>query len=84
MTKRQQDLYAFIKRYWAEHGRSPSYDDIMADMRLASKSGVHRLVVGLHRQGLLRRVPGYARTLEIAREPNRMAPMHPGDIGLAA
>ncbi|KQS55924.1 hypothetical protein ASG17_07690 [Brevundimonas sp. Leaf363] len=66
LTTVQANCLAFIKRYQAEHaGASPAYTDIMDELGLASKSGVHRMVYGLIRRGRLRSLPGGWRTLEV-------------------
>lgn len=55
MTQRQNELLTFIGRYTAEHAFAPSFEEMRAALRLASKSGVHRLVNDLVDRGLLER-----------------------------
>jgi SOS-response transcriptional repressor LexA len=54
-----------IEQSIAESGSAPSYDEIGKAIGLASKSGVHRLVTGLEDRGMIRRIPGRARAIEI-------------------
>lgn len=65
-TARQQAGYAFICDYIQTHGYSPSFDEIKAAIGIGSKSGVNRIVSGLVERGLLRHVPGRARSIQIA------------------
>lgn len=53
MTKRQRDALRFIRHYLARQGMGPTYEEICKALKLASKSGAHRLVHGLSDQGLV-------------------------------
>jgi SOS-response transcriptional repressor LexA len=60
-------LLRFIVEYQdANGGISPTYDEIAAALGLASKSGVHRLLVHAERIGMLRRLPGHSRAIEVS------------------
>ena len=65
MTPRQAETLNFIRSYKADHGCSPSYDDIRVELGLGSKSGVHRLVTSLRDQGHISINRGHARSIEI-------------------
>lgn len=65
LTRMQSRTLAFIKRYIAANGISPTYDEIAAELGLASKSGVNRLVTGLEQRGRVRKLAGRARGIEI-------------------
>jgi len=65
VTKRQQDLLVFLRRYIGEHGYSPSFDEIKDELGLASKSGVHRLVNGLKDRGFIRVLHGQSRSIRL-------------------
>ena len=65
LTRMQSRALAFIERYVAENGLSPTYDEIAAELGLASKSGVNRLVTGLEQRGRVRKLAGRARGIEI-------------------
>lgn len=66
LTRAQSEALAFIGRYIAKHGISPTYDEIAAALNLKSKSGVNRLVVALEDRGHVRRKPDRARSIELA------------------
>lgn len=65
MTKRQAELLAFIKAYDAEHGYSPSFDEMKVALGLKSKSGVARIVKSLVEKNEITTVPHRARTIQI-------------------
>jgi len=70
LTRMQSRALAFIERYVAENGISPTYDEIAAEIGLASKSGVNRLVTGLEQRGRVRKLAGKARGIEIVGGPD--------------
>lgn len=65
MTPRQKRLLDFIRRFVAEHGLSPTYAQMQAELGLSSKSGAHRLVELLVEEGKLVRRPGRVRGIEL-------------------
>ena len=65
LTKRQQEIVDFIKRYSARHGYPPTVRDIGKAVGLASSSTVHQHLANLERVGLLRRDPSKPRALEL-------------------
>jgi len=65
LTKRQQEIYDFIKRYAAEHGYPPTVRDIAKAVGLASSSTVHAHLANLEKLGLLRRDPSKPRAMEL-------------------
>jgi repressor LexA len=65
LTKRQQEIFDFIKRYAAEHGYPPTVRDIGKAVGLASSSTVHAHLANLERLGLLRRDPSKPRAIEL-------------------
>jgi repressor LexA len=65
LTKRQQEIFDFIKRYSAEHGYPPTVRDIGKAVGLASSSTVHAHLANLEKIGLLRRDPSKPRALEL-------------------
>lgn len=69
ITKRQRDTLRFIKRYTADNGYCPNYDEIMQGIGLKSKSGVNRLVLELEQRGFIRRLAGQSRAIEVVRMP---------------
>lgn len=65
LTKRQQEIFDFIKRYSARYGYPPTVRDIGKAVGLASSSTVHAHLSNLERIGLLRRDPSKPRAIEL-------------------
>ncbi|WP_027006801.1 transcriptional repressor LexA [Conexibacter woesei] len=65
LTKRQQEIFDFIKRYSAKHGYPPTVRDIGKAVGLASSSTVHAHLANLEKLGLLKRDPSKPRALEL-------------------
>jgi repressor LexA len=65
LTKRQQEIFDYIRRYGAEHGYPPTVRDIGKAIGLTSSSTVHAHLANLEKVGLLRRDPTKPRALEI-------------------
>ena len=65
LTKRQQEIFDFIKRYSAKHGYPPTVRDIGKAIGLTSSSTVHAHLANLEKLGALRRDPTKPRTMEI-------------------
>lgn len=65
MTPKQKEALDAIRDCIIATGVSPSYEEIAHALGLSSKSGVHRLVYSLVRQGHLIHVSGAARTLAL-------------------
>ena len=73
LTKRQQEIFDFIKRYSAKHGYPPTVRDIGKAIGLGSPSTVHAHLANLEKLGMLRRDPSKPRALELLRETARKA-----------
>jgi repressor LexA len=65
LTKRQQEIFDFIKRYSAKHGYPPTVRDIGKAIGLTSSSTVHAHLSNLEKVGLLRRDPSKPRAIEL-------------------
>jgi repressor LexA len=65
LTKRQQEIFDFIKKYSAKYGYPPTVRDIGKAVGLASSSTVHAHLANLEKAGLLRRDPSKPRALEL-------------------
>jgi repressor LexA len=65
LTKRQQEIFDFIKRYSAKHGYPPTVRDIGKAIGLTSSSTVHAHLANLEKIGLLRRDPTKPRAMEV-------------------
>lgn len=63
-SERQGQYLAFIHGYAKLHGCSPAQADIQRHFKVSPPS-VHQMVLTLERRGLLRRIPGQARSLEV-------------------
>jgi repressor LexA len=65
LTKRQQQIFDFIKRYTSEKGYPPTVRDIGHAIGLTSSSTVHAHLSNLERLGMLRRDPTKPRAMEV-------------------
>jgi len=65
LTKRQQEIFDFIRRYSEQHGYPPTVRDIGKAVGLASSSTVHAHLANLEKLGLLRRDPTKPRAMEL-------------------
>jgi repressor LexA len=65
LTKRQQEIFDFIKKYSSSHGYPPTVRDIGKAVGLASSSTVHAHLANLEKVGLLRRDPSKPRAIEM-------------------
>jgi repressor LexA len=69
LTQRQHQLLRFIQSYIGHRGVPPSFEEMRDALRLKSKSGIHRLIMGLEERGYIRRLAYRARALEVTRIP---------------
>jgi repressor LexA len=65
LTRRQQEIFDFIKRYTEKNGYPPTVRDIGTAIGLASPSTVHAHLDNLQKLGLLRRDPTKPRAMEL-------------------
>jgi repressor LexA len=65
LTKRQQEIFEFIKTYSGKHGYPPTVRDIGKAIGLTSSSTVHTHLANLEKIGLVRRDPSKPRALEL-------------------
>ena len=80
LTKRQQEIFEFIKRYSSEHGYPPTVRDIGKAIGLTSSSTVHAHLSNLEKLGLVRRDPTKPRALELLGQAAKK--VVPGPSGL--
>jgi repressor LexA len=78
LTKRQQEIFDYIKRHAREHGYPPTVRDIGKAIGLTSSSTVHAHLANLEKLGLLRRDPTKPRAIEVLGEKAKAAPPAPG------
>jgi repressor LexA len=74
LTHQQQKLLFLIRDRLEMGGVPPSFDEMRDALGLASKSGIHRLMMGLEERGFIRRLPQRARAIEILKMPEAMLP----------
>lgn len=77
LTSKQKELLLFIHERIKDDGVSPSFDEMKEALNLASKSGIHRLIVALEERGFIRRLPNRARALEVLKLPDSATPTAP-------
>jgi repressor LexA len=65
VTLKQKLVLEFVAKYCAEHGHSPSYQEIGDAVGLSSKSGVKRVIDALVERGRLETMPRRARSLVV-------------------
>lgn len=68
ITKRQQQIYDFIRTYQAENGYPPSVREMAAAVGLSSPSTVHAHLSALEDHGLIKRNASKPRALEVFNE----------------
>ncbi len=78
LTKRQKEIFDFIKRYAAKTGYPPTVREIGKAVGLHSSSTVHAHLANLEKIGLLRRDPSKPRAIELLFDRAKRTIM-PGD-----
>ncbi len=73
LTKRQREIFDFIRRYSESHGYPPTVRDIGRAIGLTSSSTVHAHLANLEKLGLLRRDPTKPRAIEVLVDKARRA-----------
>ena len=68
ITKRQEDVLIFVKKYIVEHGFPPSTREIGASLGLSSPATVHTHLKKLEDAGCIRKTNSKFRTIEIVGE----------------
>ena len=65
LTKRQKEIFDFIRKYAAKTGYPPTVREIGKAVGLHSSSTVHAHLANLEKLGLLKRDPSKPRALEL-------------------
>ena len=65
LTKKQKELFDYLKDYIANNQISPSFEEMKLAVNLKSKSGIHRLITSLEQRGFIKRLKHKARAMEI-------------------
>jgi Mn-dependent DtxR family transcriptional regulator len=74
-TEKQGQYLAFIWAYTRVLGRPPAEADLQRHFQVTPPS-VHQMILTLEREGLIRRQPGRARSIEILIAPERLPVLH--------
>jgi len=73
-TPKQGQYLAFIHAYTLVLGRPPAEADLQRFFQVTPPS-VHQMVLTLERNGLIRRQPGVARSIEVLVDPKALPPL---------
>ena len=71
LTRRQREVFDFVRGFVAEHGYSPSLEEIGAAFGLTSVATVHKHVQHLVEKGYLRKAWNRSRSVEPADDADR-------------
>src|SRR5207302_2118476 len=72
ITRRQHEVYDFISRFVAEHGYSPSFEEIGKGLDLTSLATVHKHISNLEKKGLLTRDYNRSRSIDLLPPKERL------------
>jgi DNA-binding MarR family transcriptional regulator len=75
-TEKQGQYLAFIHAYLVLNRRAPAEADMQRFFRVTPPS-VHGMVLQLERRGLIRRLPGVARSIELLVPADLLPPLRP-------
>jgi repressor LexA len=78
LTKRQKEIFDFIRRYASKYGYPPTVREIGKAVGLHSSSTVHAHLANLEKVGLLRRDPTKPRAIELLVDRAKRAVRSPG------
>jgi len=65
MTRRQQEILAFVKDFLSQHGYSPTLEEIAHHFGISSLNGVYKHLKSLEQRGLIRRLSNQARSIQV-------------------
>ncbi|MBI5426864.1 MAG: transcriptional repressor LexA [Nitrospinae bacterium] len=69
LTRRQQEIYQYIKDHIRARGYAPSILEIGERFDLSSPATVHKHLTHLENKGLIRRTPHASRAIELSEDP---------------
>lgn len=78
LTKRQKEIFDFIRRYASKYGYPPTVREIGKAVGLHSSSTVHAHLANLEKLGLVRRDPSKPRAIELLVDRAKKAIRQPG------
>jgi len=67
MTKKQKQIYDYIAQYIAKYGYAPSLSEIRDKVKINTISTIHGYISRLIKAGLLKRVKGVSRSIELVK-----------------
>ena len=73
-TERQGQFLAYLYQYSLLNGCAPSEADMQRFFQVTPPT-VHQMVLTLERRGLIRRVPGQARSITLIVSPESLPPL---------
>ena len=68
MTPQQRDTLKYIEAYEREHGVTPTMREIARATDTKAVSAISRRLARMEAQGLIRRTPGRARSIELVKK----------------
>ncbi|MFH1427744.1 MAG: transcriptional repressor LexA [Patescibacteria group bacterium] len=68
LTKRQKEIYDYVKKYINKKGLSPTFEEIKKHFDLSALSGVHQHIDALIKKGFLIKSSNSARGIELLEE----------------
>ncbi|MBT3185098.1 MAG: repressor LexA [Nitrospina sp.] len=69
LTKRQREIYDYLKEHIRSRGYAPSIAEIGKQFQLSSPATVHKHLVHLEQKGLIRKQHNLSRAIEVVEEP---------------
>ena len=82
LTKRQKEIFDFIRKYAAKTGYPPTVREIGKAVGLHSSSTVHAHLANLEKLGLVKRDPSKPRAIELLFDKAKNAIQSPGGLPL--
>jgi len=70
LTKRQREIYEYLKNHIRSRGYAPSIVEIGKQFHLSSPATVHKHLIHLKNKGLIRKKQNLSRAIEIIPEPS--------------
>jgi len=83
LTRRQREIYNFIKEYTAGNECSPTLDEIARHFGIASLNAIYKHLNALEQRGFLRRLSNQARSIRLL-DPDQPAPCELPLLGIIA
>ena len=66
---RKHHVYEFLRSYIASNLEAPTIAEIARHFEMKSPASVHRILVELESQGLIRRTPNISRGIQLVPQP---------------